>query len=97
MTNEANMGKLIDDLRILSNDAEAILQATAGQTGDKMQEIRGRLAATLESAKASYRRLEEKTVAGAKAADKTIREHPCESIGLAFGVGLLVGVLVGRR
>jgi ElaB/YqjD/DUF883 family membrane-anchored ribosome-binding protein len=97
MTNEANMGKLIDDLRILSNDAEAILQATAGQTGDKMQEIRGRLAATLESAKASYRRLEEKTVAGAKAADKTIREHPYESIGLAFGVGLLVGVLVGRR
>ena len=97
MTNEANMGKLIDDLRILSNDAEAILQATAGQTGDKMQEIRGRLAATLESAKASYRRLEEKTVAGAKAADKTIREHPYESIGPAFGVGLLVGVLVGRR
>ena len=33
----------------------------------------------------------------AKVADKTIREHPYESVGVAFGVGLLIGVLVGRR
>jgi ElaB/YqjD/DUF883 family membrane-anchored ribosome-binding protein len=93
MTNEANMGKLVEDLGTLSRDAEAMLHATSGQTGEKLTEIRGRLAATLESAKATCRRLEEKAVAGAKAADKTIREHPYESIG----VGLLIGVLVGRR
>ena len=97
MTNEANMGKLVDDLRVLSHDAEAVLRETAGQTGEKVMELRGRLAASLESAKATYRRLEEKTIAGAKVADKTIREHPYESIGVAFGVGLLIGVLVGRR
>jgi ElaB/YqjD/DUF883 family membrane-anchored ribosome-binding protein len=97
MTNEANMGKVVDDLRTLSHDAEAVLQATAGQTGEKMQELRGRLASTIESAKVTYRRLEEKAVAGAKAADKTIRDHPYESIGVAFGVGLLIGVLVSRR
>jgi ElaB/YqjD/DUF883 family membrane-anchored ribosome-binding protein len=97
MTNEANMGKLVEDLRVLSHDAEAMLRETAGQTGEKVAEIRGRLAASLESAKATYRRLEERAVAGAKVADKTIREHPYESVGVAFGVGLLVGVLVGRR
>ena len=97
MTNEANMGKLVEDLRLLSHDAEAMLQATAGQAGEKMTEIRGRLSATLDSAKATYRRVEEKAIAGGKAADKTIREHPYESIGVAFGVGLLIGVLVGRR
>ena len=97
MTNEANMGKIVDDLRTLSQDAEAVLEATAGQTGEKMQELRGRLTATLESAKATYRRLEEKAVAGAKATDRTIRDHPYESIGVAFGVGLLIGVLVSRR
>jgi ElaB/YqjD/DUF883 family membrane-anchored ribosome-binding protein len=74
-----------------------MLRETAGQTGEKVAEIRGRLAASLESAKATYRRLEERAVAGAKVADKTIREHPYESVGVAFGVGLLVGVLVGRR
>jgi ElaB/YqjD/DUF883 family membrane-anchored ribosome-binding protein len=97
MTNEANMDKLVADLKTLSHDAEAVLHATSGQAGEKMTELRGRLTATLESAKATCRRIEEKAVAGAKVADKTIREHPYESIGAAFGVGLLIGVLVGRR
>ncbi|HEY1489487.1 MAG TPA: DUF883 family protein [Verrucomicrobiae bacterium] len=97
MTNEANIEKLVGDLKTLSHDAEAVLHATSGQAGEKMTELRGRLAETLESAKATYRRIEEKTVAGAKIADKTIREHPYESIGVAFGVGLLIGVLVSRR
>jgi ElaB/YqjD/DUF883 family membrane-anchored ribosome-binding protein len=97
MTNEANMERLVGDLKTLSHDAEAMLHATAGQAGEKMTELRGRLTSTLEAAKATYRRIEEKTVAGAKVADKTIREHPYESIGVAFGVGLLIGVLVGRR
>ena len=97
MNNEANMEKLVADLKILSRDAEAVLQATAGQAGEKMSELRSRLSTALDSAKATCHRIEEKAVAGAKVADKAIREHPYESVGVAFGVGLLVGVLVGRR
>jgi ElaB/YqjD/DUF883 family membrane-anchored ribosome-binding protein len=97
VTNEANMEKLVADLKTLSQDAEAVLQSTAGQAGEKMGELRNRLSNALASAKASCQRIEEKAVAGAKVADKTIREHPYESIGVAFGVGLLVGVLVTRR
>lgn len=97
MTNEANMEKIIADLKLLSHDAEALMQATAGQAGEKAGELRDRLAAALESAKASCQRVEAKAIAGAKVADRTIREHPYESIGVAFGVGLLIGVLVGRR
>lgn len=45
--------------------------------------------------------LQSQAVAGAKAAakkaDAVIRDHPYESLGVAFGVGLLIGVLVGRR
>jgi len=97
MSNEANMEKIMTDLKVLTRDAEALMHATAGQAGEKVSELRQRLSTALESAKATYHRLEDKAVAGAKAADKTIREHPYESIGLAFGVGLLIGVLVGRR
>ena len=32
----------------------------------------------------------------AKATDQVIRGHPYESIGIALGVGLLIGVLAGR-
>lgn len=101
MTDDANMEKLGANLKELSDDAEEMLQATAGQTGEKMKELRQRLSRAVDSAKATYHRLEEKTVAGAKVADKTIREHPYESIGIAagvaFGLGLLIGVLAGRR
>lgn len=100
MTNE-NMEKLGTDLDELSRNAEAMLEATAGQTGEKLTALRNRLSSALKSARATYQKVEEKTIAGAKVADKTIREHPYESIGVAagvaFGIGLLIGVLAGRR
>ena len=65
--------------------------------GEKAQDVRERLLQTLESAKATCRRLEEKAIEGAKATDKVIRTHPYESIGVAFGIGLLIGVLVTRQ
>jgi ElaB/YqjD/DUF883 family membrane-anchored ribosome-binding protein len=95
-TQEANR-RLASDLKSLVRDAEELMKATAGQAGEKVSEMRSRLAAALESAKDTCHRLEEKTVAAAKAADQTIREHPYESLGIAFGVGLLVGVLVARK
>ena len=97
MTTEQANERMADDLATVVSDAEDLLKATAGQTGEKVNEVRSRLAAAIESAKATCHRLEEKTLAAAKATDRTIREHPYESIGIAFGVGLLVGVLVARR
>jgi len=57
---------------------------------------RTKLEAAVEKAKAVCERLEEKTVEAAKAADKAIREHPYQAIGIVFGVGLLIGVLAAR-
>jgi len=59
--------------------------------------MRVRLTEAMESAKRACHRLEEKAIEGAKAADRTIREHPYQSIGVAFGLGLLIGVLVTRK
>jgi len=97
MTTEQANARLASDLKAVVHDAEELMKATAGQAGEKISEVRNRLSAALESAKATGRRLEEKTIAAAKATDRTIREHPYESIGIAFGLGLLVGVLVVRK
>ena len=97
MSNEANVEKLMADLQVLTRDAEALMRATAGQAGEKIGELRHRLSAALETAKATCQRLEERAIAGAKVADKTIREHPYGAIGIAFGVGVLIGVLINRR
>jgi ElaB/YqjD/DUF883 family membrane-anchored ribosome-binding protein len=95
-TSEANE-RLAADLKLLMRDAEELLKATAGEAGEKLKEVRNRLTRAVESAKATCQDLQETTVKGAKAVDETVREHPYESIGIAFGVGLLIGVLVGRR
>ena len=89
--------RLTSDLKTVVHDAEELMQATAGQAGEKVTQARSRLSAAIESAKATCQRWEERTVAAAKATDKTIRAHPYESIGIAFGLGLLVGVLVARK
>ena len=95
-THEANQ-RLTSDLKLVMRDAEDLLKATAGEAGEKVKEVRGRLASAMESARATCEKLQEKTVAAAKATDHVIREHPYESIGVAFGVGLLIGVLVTRK
>ena len=95
-THEAN-DRLASDLKLVMRDAEDLLKATAGQAGEKLSEVRSRLAGALESAKANCANLQDKTVEAAKATDRVIREHPYESLGIAFGVGLLLGVLVTRK
>jgi ElaB/YqjD/DUF883 family membrane-anchored ribosome-binding protein len=95
--NEVTKEKLKNDLRVLVHDAEDLMKVTASDLGEKAREARAKLTATLESAKATCKRLEEKTIATAKAADHVIREHPYQSIGIAFGLGLLIGVLVNRK
>ena len=94
---EVSTDKLVTDLKRVVRDSEELLQASAGAVGEKAHEMRERLSRTLESAKATCRRVEDKAIEGAKATDKVIREHPYESIGVAFGIGLLVGVLVTRK
>ncbi len=95
-TAEAN-AKLMSDLKAVARDAEELLKATAGQAGEKLSAVRSRLATALESAKGTCDNLQEKTAAAAKATDRCIRDHPYETIGVAFGLGLLAGVLISRR
>lgn len=92
-----NTEKLVAELKHLSRNAEDLLESTAGELTDTAKEARTRLRAALESAKDTCGRLQEKAVAGAKATDEVIREHPYQSMGVAFGVGLLIGVLAIRR
>ena len=89
--------KLAEDLRLLVHDAEQLLKSGANDAGEKAAELRARLQTSLENAKDTMKRLEDRAIASAKAADRVIRDHPYESLGIAFGVGLLIGVLINRK
>jgi ElaB/YqjD/DUF883 family membrane-anchored ribosome-binding protein len=100
-TGQTNMNKQTqatsNDMGTLAEDARALMAATADVAGEKVGEARKRLAAALERGKEIYGRVKEKAVEGAKAADETVREHPYQAIGIALGVGALIGYLVARR
>ena len=86
-----------NDMGTLADDARALMAATADVAGEKVGEARKRLAAALDSGKEMYGRVRDKAVESARAADEAVREHPYQAIGIAFGVGALIGYLAARR
>jgi len=94
---EDSTEKLLNDLKAVVNDGEQLLRAGAHELSERGMAARERLAEALEAAKETQRKLQERAVAGAKATDKLIRENPYQSIGVAFGIGMLIGVLINRR
>ncbi len=81
----------------LVEDAQALLTATAHVAEEKVVEARKRLTAAIEKGKETWNSVQEKAVAGAKVTDQVIRDHPYQSIGVALGVGALIGFLLSRR
>lgn len=86
-----------NDLGTLAEDARALMTATADVAGDKVAEARKRLHSALERAKEMAGVIRDKAVDGAKATDKAIHENPYKAIGIAIGVGAIVGYILARR
>ena len=88
--------QLADNLHSVTEHAENFVRETSTGLSEKAREARARLTASLASARAGLHKLNEKAVQGAKATDRVIRDNPYQSIGVAFGLGILIGVLVTR-
>lgn len=97
----AQKDKLMGDLRLVIADAEELLRVTADQASGAAAEVRGRIQSRLQQARAELAHLQDAAVARAKAAghaaDEFVHDNPWKSIGVAAGIGLVVGLLIGRR
>lgn len=93
--------RALEDLKTLTRDAEDLLKATAHDASEKTKEVRSRVTTALERAKSTIVEAQEQAFVTAKAAarktDTVIREHPYETMGVAFGIGLLIGLLATRN
>lgn len=100
MTN-APRDKLISDVKVVISDAEDLLKATASAAGEKVAAARERVQDSLHKAKVKLAEAEEVVIQRAKqtarVTDEYVHEHPWRSVGIAAGVGLIVGLLIGRR
>ena len=92
---------LARDWRALVDDAEALLQHTVRDTGAGYGDARAKLEERIASARSQLASLEAQATEGIKhagrAADGYVRENPWPVIGVSAGVGLLLGLLIGRK
>ena len=79
------------------HDASALLAATADASHEEMIDARKELADTLETAQDACALMNTETIKGTKSADKLGRTIPYEATGVAFGIGALIGFLLGRH
>ena len=103
MSTEAAISKdkLVQDFKIVVADAEELLKATANQAGEKVAAARERIQDSLHQAKVMLAEAEDVIVQkgklAARATDEYVHENPWRAVGIGAGVGLIIGLLIGRR
>jgi len=93
--------RLIKDFKAVMDDAEELLKVTANQAGDNIGAVRARAEESLQAARRKLDEVESDLVDRAKAAaetaDELVHENPWQAVGIAAGVGFLLGMLTSRR
>jgi ElaB/YqjD/DUF883 family membrane-anchored ribosome-binding protein len=101
MAERISADQLIDDLTAVIRDAENLLRATAAHTGDRVEEIRARAEESVRQAKERLAGIEDEALQHARVlageAEEYVRGNPWQAIGIAAGIGLVLGVLMSRR
>ena len=93
--------KLMKDLRAVFVDTEDLLKATAGQTGERIEKVRARAEESLRNARTRVQAASQDVQAAAQDAmhevDSQVRANPWTAVGVAAAIGLVVGILIGRK
>lgn len=89
---------LLNDLRGLVAETEKMI---GGNISEQTANVVGAMRTRLETAQGRlhelYGGVQQKVAASAKSADKAVRANPYQSLAIAAGAGLLLGVLLSRR
>ncbi|MCC7374778.1 MAG: DUF883 domain-containing protein [Verrucomicrobiales bacterium] len=85
------------DARTLADDARALLAATSNIADEKVTAARQRLETALERGRDLLNRGQDQARMQMQAADQCVRRNPYQTIGMAFGLGAVLGYLFNRR
>ena len=101
MSDSLNTARLLEELQAVVRDAETLLQATASHTGERVESVRARAEESLQQARARLAETQDEVLQGARdaaeATESYIKKHPWSALGIAAGVGLVIGLLLQRR
>ncbi len=96
---EAMKRKLLADFNAVVHEADQLLKFVTDEGGDKASALRSKVEKNLNAAKDRLRSLEDavmdKTRATARATDEYVRENPWQTVGVAAGLSVVIGVVIG--
>ncbi len=88
---------LLHDLQNLVSDAEKMITDTVTENhAEAVEALRARFDAAQTRLVELGANAKKQVVAGARHADESIRANPYQAIAIAAGVGLLMGIALGR-
>jgi ElaB/YqjD/DUF883 family membrane-anchored ribosome-binding protein len=98
--NNVSTTKIVSDFKVLLDDAEELLKMTTNQAGEKVAATRKRIEQSLEDGKKTLYQAEDvlmnKGLEAVKTSEDYIRHNPWNAVGIAAGVGLILGLLIRR-
>lgn len=101
-TDSANQrARVMQDIELTIEDAQALLRMTAHEVGEEAAQIRARVQERLHRATQELQNLKEaaieNTKEAAQATEAFVQEHPWKALGIAAAAGLVIGLLISRR
>ncbi|ACD15550.1 DUF883 family protein [Paraburkholderia phytofirmans] len=92
--------KIVEDLRVLLKDSEEMLRLVANVPGEGVGVLRDKLGTHVETLQSALGDAQENAQRRYRAAtvntERYVRQNPWRSIGIAAGVGFVLGVLTTR-
>lgn len=91
---ETRAKEFAKDPKAALRDAQESVEETTREWTEK---IKAAGQSALEKVQGAYGTAQEKTIAGAKITDRAIRDNPYAALGIAFGCGIAIGLLIKSR
>ncbi len=89
------------DIKTVLADAEDLLKQAANTNGERASELSDKALALLKQANEKASDVQvvvvEKSKQAARATDDYVHDHPWQAVGIAAGIGVVIGLLLNRR
>ncbi|MFV3304424.1 DUF883 family protein [Pseudomonas sp. NY15181] len=93
--------ELLAEFQALVSDTEKLLQSSAELAGAEADQMRDQINSSLKRARealySTKDAVRDQSKAAADATEEYVNEHPWQAVGIAAGIGFLLGLLVSRR
>jgi ElaB/YqjD/DUF883 family membrane-anchored ribosome-binding protein len=98
---ERSRDALVKDFTEVLTEADSLLKQATKESGEKASDLRAQVEAKLRAAKLKLQDMQDDAMdrakATARATDEYVRDNPWQALGVAAALGVLVGLLIGRR